>query len=244
MIQYPFQKMELDELLSNEPNPSLRWKIILDKFPHMKVAQVSSLGLTGMVILDYLDKLFIPPPVIFLDTLYHFPETLIHLENVKKYYKSDIITFTPKNISSDMEFESMFGPDLHTRDPDRYAWLTKVEPTERALSTLGVDIYITGRRRDQATSRENLPFIERDEKGRLVINLLADWTWNQVQEYIASHPDIPVNPLYKQGYTSVGDIHSTVPSFGPERSGRWPGTEKMECGMHTRRKELENKYTL
>ena len=112
--------------------------------------------------------------------------------------------------------------------------LTKVEPAARALKTLAVDVWVTGRRRSQGALRSSLPIVERQRDGRVKVNPMASWSWERVWAYIHAH-NVPYNALLDRGYKSVGDVHSTLPvgASADERSGRWVGQGKTECGMHT-----------
>jgi len=110
----------------------------------------------------------------------------------------------------------------------------KVEPARRAYSTLGVKSVITGRRASQGADRSSLQPLEVDETGLLKLNPFFAWTFAQVMEYVQAN-NVPTNKLLKEGYKSIGDWHSTSKSVNGEgeRSGRWKGTAKTECGLHT-----------
>lgn len=112
--------------------------------------------------------------------------------------------------------------------------MTKVEPTGRALKHFNVDVWITGRRRSQGDLRSTLRVLEKTKDGRIKVNPLAWWGWDMVWQYIKEH-NVPFNPLLNHGYKSIGDVHSTVVvgKEAPERSGRWSGEFRTECGMHT-----------
>jgi phosphoadenosine phosphosulfate reductase len=173
-------------------------------------------------------------PLLFLDTLDHFPETYRHYENTVKVYTSKKFhRYLPVKKREDLDL-------LFEKDSDAYAWFSKVEPLERALRELKVDAIITGRRRDQDYSRKTLELIETDSSGRFVINPLYDWTFSDVKSYLKEHPEIPLNKLHSQGYTSIGDVRTTEkPIDETERSGRWIGSNQKECGIHNRRDELK-----
>ena len=118
-----------------------------------------------------------------------------------------------------------------------------MEPLERALRELKVRAWITGRRRDQGGSRANVEVLEFDVDGRLKVNVLASWSWEDVWQYIHDNK-VPYNPLYDQSYKSIGDYHSTRPveADGDERSGRfYHQEEKTECGIHNRWKYVHLK---
>lgn len=230
-------KLDLDELNRQfaiaHPKSILTW--CLAQFPQGLI-QSSAFGASGMVILDllYRDLNPQPPiPVLFIDTLYHFPETLALVKTVQTQYGLDLKTVRPFGMDSRDEFEAIYGPKLWERDLDRYQDLTKVEPLQRGLERLDAIAWMTGRRRDQASERAKLPIFEWDKRGCLKINPLANWTYQDVWKYLVEHR-VPYNPLYDQGYTSIGDEPLTTPTLAgeSEREGRWRGSSRTECGMH------------
>jgi phosphoadenosine phosphosulfate reductase len=118
---------------------------------------------------------------------------------------------------------------LWERKPDLYLAIAKVAPLVTALG--GLDAWITGIRRDQSPTRADAPKLGWDEQHELwKANPLADWADERCWEYVRAH-GLPYNPLHDRGYDSIGDTHSTQPGVG--RSGRWAGTDKVECGIHT-----------
>jgi phosphoadenosine phosphosulfate reductase len=174
-----------------------------------------------------------PVPVIFLDTLHLFPETLDTAREAQASYQLDLHTYTAVGANSQASFAARYGERLWESDIDRFYELTKVEPLQRALNDLEAVAWITGRRRDQSEARKDLPIFERDENGRLKINPLANWTRKDIWTYTFKN-DVLYNPLHDQGYTSIGDQPLTTPTAADEdeRAGRWRGTEKTECGIH------------
>jgi len=200
--------------------------------------QTTAFGLTGLVAIDMLSKLTkSPPPLIFLDTLYHFPETYALVEKVKERYGVNVHVYKPEGCADVKVFEAKFGETLWERDESMYDFAVKVEPAQRAYQELGVRSVITGRRASQGANRANLKPLEVDTTGLLKLNPLFAWTFSDVDEYIKYH-DVPHNELLDQGYKSVGDWHSTQKSVegegdSGERAGRWAGREeKTECGLH------------
>ena len=174
-----------------------------------------------------------PVPVVFLDTLHLFPETLETAQKAKSLYGLDLHVYRAIGADSQESFAACYGENLWEQDIERFYELTKVEPLQRSLDELNVKAWITGRRRDQSEARQNLPIFERDENGRLKVNPLANWTTKDVWTYIFKH-NVPYNPLHDQGYTSIGDQPLTTPTNAgeAERAGRWRGSEKTECGIH------------
>lgn len=230
----------LNSTLNNlAPIDILRWCKIA--FPNLY--QTTAFGVSGLVTLDMLSKLQTETPslpsidAIFLDTLYHFQETLDLVEKAKARYPN--VTqhiYKPEGISTTTEFEARHGKELWSTNPDLYDWVAKVEPAQRAYADLNVAAVLTGRRRSQGAKRESLDIIEVDEAGLIKINPLASWSFKQVQDYIVEH-GVPYNELLDRGYKSIGDWHSTEPvtEGEDERAGRWKGQVKTECGIHNKR---------
>ena len=168
--------------------------------------------------------------VVFLDTGYHFPETIGTRDAVSAVYPVNLINVTPSRTVAEQDAE--LGPRLYGRNPDLCCHLRKVEPLERALA--GYDAWITGVRREETLSRRSARVVEFDEKRQKVkVNPIVAWTSEQVDEYIASN-GVLVNPLVYDGYPSIGCRTCTlrVESGADPRSGRWAGTGKTECGLH------------
>jgi len=168
--------------------------------------------------------------VLFLDTGYHFPETLGTRDAVAQVYDVRVRTVLPLLAVAEQDAEH--GPELWRRDPDACCALRKVEPLGRALE--GYDAYATGIRRDESPTRAGTPVVEWDERrGKVKVNPLARWTQDDVDAYVAEH-GILVNPLQHDGYPSIGCAPCTrrVGEGEDVRAGRWAGTPKTECGLH------------
>ena len=169
--------------------------------------------------------------VLFLDTGYHFAETIGTRDAVETVYGVRIVNARPENTVA--EQDTLLGKDLFARDPNQCCALRKVVPLQGTLS--GYDAWVTGVRRVEAPTRAGTPLITYDEKFGLVkVNPLAAWTDEDMDAYIAEH-HILVNPLVAEGYPSIGCAPCTLkPAPGADkRSGRWAGTGKIECGLHT-----------
>ncbi|TGZ78021.1 Phosphoadenosine phosphosulfate reductase thioredoxin [Ascodesmis nigricans] len=223
------------QLANLEPQEILRWCI----FTLPNLFQTTAFGLTGLVTIDMLSKLSPSQPVdlIFLDTLYHFSETLDLVERVRKQYPNvNLHVFKPSGCSTAADFESRYGEKLWETNDNYYDYVAKVEPAERAYRELEVKAVLTGRRRTQGGKRGDLDIVEVDEAGLIKINPLANWTFKQVKEYVDAN-NVPYNALLDRGYKSVGDWHSTQPvkEGEDERAGRWKGQAKSECGIHNKR---------
>jgi len=198
------------------------------------LVQTSAFNVDDIILTDILYKrLETRTPVIFLDTLYHFAETLKLVAEVKEIYNVDLRTYKTPGVDTREAFVAKFGDQLWDTDIAKFHDITKIEPLLRGLDELNSVAWITGRRRDQAVTRANMPIFELDGKGRLKINPLAAWTRKQSWAYVAEHKVI-YNPLHDQGYPSIGDepITTKVGEGEDERAGRWRGTGKTECGIH------------
>jgi len=187
----------------------------------------------GIVLLDLLRELGLRPPVIFVDTLWHFPETLELAAKARALFDMDLRIYRPEGLASELEFVDRHGPALWDRDLELYQEVTKVEPMRRALRETGSKSWISARRRDQGGDRGELPILE-ISGGRLKANPLAAWTRKEVWGHIVSG-NLPYNPLHDQGYPSIGDrpLTERADADEGERSGRWKGRGKTECGIHT-----------
>lgn len=175
--------------------------------------------------------------IIFLDTLHHFSETLALVDRVRERYPLvNFHIYKPDGVTTAKEFAQKYGDRLWETDGERYDWVAKVEPGQRAYRELQVNAVLTGRRRSQGGKRGDLDVIEIDEAGLIKVNPLANWSFQQVQEYIKAN-DVPYNDLLDSGYKSIGDWHSTQPvkQGEDERAGRWKGQQKTECGIHNPR---------
>ncbi|MEV4207614.1 phosphoadenylyl-sulfate reductase [Nocardia salmonicida] len=168
--------------------------------------------------------------VLFLDTGYHFAETMGTRDAVEAVYGVNVVNVRPE--ASVAEQDELLGKDLFSRDAAECCRLRKVVPLKRSLS--GYNAWITGIRRVEAPTRANAPLISFDEAFGLVkINPIAPWSDDEMQAYIEAN-GILVNPLVEEGYPSIGCAPCTrKPEPGSDpRSGRWAGIAKTECGLH------------
>ena len=209
-----------------DPSGIIEWAV--ETIGPRRLMVSTSFGPSGMVNLHLLAGIAPEVPVVFIDTLYHFEETLEHAASVERHYGLAIRVYRPA--ASREAFEGRHGERLWERDLDKFHELTRVRPMERALS--GVSGWITGRRRDQSASRLDMPQVESGQ--RIKVNPLAGWTLEDVWSFIRSH-DVPYNPLHDRGYASIGDEPLTSPTSPgeDERAGRWRGQDRLECGIHT-----------
>jgi phosphoadenosine phosphosulfate reductase len=169
--------------------------------------------------------------VLFLNTGYHFPETIGTRDAVAATYDVNVIDVAPA--LSVAQQDAAFGKDLWARDPDRCCAMRKVSPLNNAMRDY--DAWITGLRRDETPSRANTPVVSWDANRRKVkICPIARWTQDDVDAYVAEH-GILLNPLLMDGYDSIGCRPCTrrVEAGEDARAGRWAGSSKTECGLHT-----------
>ena len=196
-----------------------------------KACVTSSFQAEDVVVLHMVREILPSVPVLFLETGYHFPETLIYRDRMAEEWNLNLVNVMPEHTVA--EQEAQFGI-LNQSAPDRCCALRKVEPLFRALADYGV--WVTGLRRQQSKSRANLQPEENFTlpSGHTLDKLspLAEWTTRDVGLYAEAH-HIPLLPLYEQGYTRIGCAPCTSLPFDPNdpRSGRWSG-RKLECGIH------------
>jgi phosphoadenosine phosphosulfate reductase len=187
-------------------------------------------SMADAVVIDMASRIRPGVPVIFLETGYHFPETLRTRDRVARKYPVVVHSIDPKQTIAQQD--ALFGPKLHDRDPDACCNLRKVEPLRRSLEPYAA--WASGIRRDETASRRSIGVVEWDANRSMVkVNPLARWTQGDVDAYVAEH-DVVVNPLVSQGYPSIGCAPCTrrvAPGESP-RSGRWAGSGKTECGLH------------
>lgn len=219
------------ELEGKDPREILAWALA-EYAP--KLAISTAFGLEGCALIDMAVKLDRSIKVFTIDTDFLFPETHALMARLVEKYGIQLTTF--KGLVAKDEQERRHGLALYARDTDACCALRKVEPTGRAL--VGLDAWLAGLRRDQGKSRANIGILERydhDGGAPLVkINPLAAWTRKDTWTYVLAN-DVPYNPLLDQGYKSIGCWPCTAPvgEGGDERAGRWSGSEKKECGIHT-----------
>ena len=211
---------------------------VLDVNENARPCFTSSFQAEDMAVLHLLRKRIPDVPVLFLDTGYHFPQTYEYRDRLAKEWSLNLINVLP--VQTVAEQESAFGI-LNRSDPTRCCQLRKVEPLLGALEPF--DVWFTGLRREQSPTRKNLKKVELHRlptgKSLWKVSLLADWSWEQVWNYVNSNR-ISHLPQYDEGYLSIGCQPCTALPVDPNnpRSGRWGGT-KLECGIHTFSKQTE-----
>jgi phosphoadenosine phosphosulfate reductase len=209
---------QLNTQFENEPASAIiRWAV--EAFhPHLCLTA----SMTDAVLIDLATSVEPSIEVVFIDTGYHFAETMETVELVRRRYGLNLRVMTALPQSE----------ELWRVDPENCCSAVKTGQLDRAL--LGKQAWMSGLRRVEAPTRAQTPVVHRDLRGLIKVNPIATWTDLDVASYITDH-DVPVNPLVDQGYLSIGCWPCTQPvedGAGP-RSGRWAGLEKTECGLHT-----------
>jgi phosphoadenosine phosphosulfate reductase len=211
-----------DELEGAPPLEVLRWAV--DRFsPRFAITA----SMQDTVLLHMISRIDREVPVVFLDTGYHFAETIGTADAAEMVYGlNSLLRIRPK-LTVEQQDEA-FGAKLYERDPDACCRMRKVRPLETAMREY--DAWASGLRRDESDSRAAARLVEWDErKGKVKINPLVAWSQAQIDDYIAAN-GVLVNPLLSEGYGSVGCAPCTRPGSG--RDGRWAGQSKIECGLH------------
>jgi phosphoadenosine phosphosulfate reductase len=185
--------------------------------PHLALAA----SMTDAVLIDLAVKVDPAIEVVFIDTGYHFPETLETVESVRRAYGLNLRIMTVQRQDE----------PLWQADPENCCSAVKVGQLDRALS--GKAAWMSGLRRAEADSRVRAPIVARDLRGLIKVNPLAAWSDLDIKGYIDDHGVI-VNPLIDEGYPSIGCQPCTQKPTDPDdpRSGRWAGSTKTECGLH------------
>jgi len=214
-----------ERLATQPPEEILRWAS--GTFEPQIVAS-SSFQTQSIPLLHMIARACPGLPVLFLDTGFHFPETLAFRDQVVSSLGLNLRVLTC-GIARDA-FMRCYGT-LYRSDPDLCCYLNKVEPLERALA--GQKAWIAGIRRDQTAERRQTPILERRADGLYKISPLAGWSAADIDGYIRTH-DLPMHPLTHQGYPSIGCKPCTraVAAADDPRSGRWSESAKTECGIH------------
>lgn len=202
---------------------------IRDLFPG-EIALVSSFGAEAAVLLHLVAQVDKATPVLFLETGKHFDQTLAYRDLL-----ADRLGLTDlRNLRPDPRALAAAdaGGTLWFKDADACCRIRKVEPLDRALKPFAASI--SGRKRFQASTRQKLEVVEVDG-ARLKFNPLADWGPAEIEAYLVRHA-LPRHPLVAEGYPSIGCAPCTQPVADGEdaRAGRWRGSEKTECGIHSR----------
>ena len=215
------------EFETKTPQAIIQWAVDLF-WPEIALSssfQTQSVPLLHMASLIRRDIL-----IFFLDTGYHFWETLMFQEQLASHWQLNVLSLYRESRWDEFARERLRS--LPVNDPNLCCFIHKVQPMQRALKDMKA--WITGIRRDQTTVRANAQILELQEDGLLKVNPLLNWTKDNVKKYSKEHR-LPAHPLFQRGYRSIGCSPCTV-AIGvndDERAGRWAGRGKVECGLHT-----------
>jgi phosphoadenosine phosphosulfate reductase len=214
-----------------QPSDILAWA--LEKSGLEKLAIASAFQTEGTVVIHMATRIKPDVPILFLETGFQFAETLAFKQQLTERLALNVVDLVGE-YSNDRQ-EAEFGARLFESNPEMCCEINKVRPMFEALR--GLDAWVTSVRRDSSPTRANTPIVERYdlEPGNAIVkvNPMANWTKQQVWRYLSEH-DLPHNPLYDLGYSSIGCAPCTRLRFAgePERAGRWAGIAKWECGIH------------
>jgi phosphoadenosine phosphosulfate reductase len=217
-----------ERLETATPQEILQWAVARFS-PRFTMA--TAFGPEGMTILHMLAEIDPQTPIFNLDTGYQFAETLELRERIARRYGIEVEMRRPELTVE--QYEQLHGGPLYNTNPDQCCFDRKVKVLRQ--STVGMRAWMSGIRRDQSPDRAKAPIVGWDKKFNLVkISPLANWTKQDVWGLIVKE-DIPYNPLHDQGFPSIGCWPCTrrVVAGEDERAGRWSGTAKTECGLHT-----------
>ncbi len=219
---------ESQKLEAAHPQEIIRWAV--DHY-HPKLTMATAFGPEGCLILHFLAQINPEVYVFNLETGYQFPETLELRDRIAQRYGIEVKFQRPEQTVE--QFEAQHGGPLYKTNPDQCCFARKITVLRRAV--VGFHAWMSAIRRDQSPDRAQAPILGWDSKFELVkINPLANWTKKDVWGQIVQE-DIPYNPLHDQGYPSIGCWPCTrAVHFGEdERAGRWSGSAKTECGLHS-----------
>jgi phosphoadenosine phosphosulfate reductase len=216
-----------EEFERKTPQEIIQWAV--DRF-WPEIALSSSFQTQSMPLLHMVTRIKRGMPVFFLDTGYHFWETLMFREKIASEWKINVI-----DLYRDTRWDVFARQNTRTlplEDSNLCCYLHKVQPMQKALKD--IKAWISGIRRDQTAVRSRAKILEIQNNGLLKVNPLLNWSKTDVKQYLEGNA-LPQHPLYEKGYRSVGCAPCTI-AIGvddDERSGRWAGRGKVECGLHT-----------
>ncbi|MGB5696191.1 MAG: phosphoadenylyl-sulfate reductase [Polyangiales bacterium] len=221
---------------ASTPEELIEWAA--DRFGEKLIAS-TSFGATSAVMLHLVHEVAPRTPIICVDTGYLFPETYQFAEELIKRLGLDVRFYSAQ--MSPARQEALYGKLWEQGDEGvkRYLQINKVEPMQRAMRELGAEAWIAGVRAEQTEHRSGLRRIDRQD-GRVKIHPILQWTEKQMNAYMERH-DLPYHPMVDQGYRSIGDHHSTIPTTADmdPRDGRILGKTR-ECGLHLPLTEEQN----
>lgn len=206
----------------------------LDRFAGQRMVITTSFGMEGCALIDMYASHGKPLTVVYLDTMFFFPETYALRDRMAERYPH--IDFLNRGTTLTVEQQNaIHGPNLWRRDPDTCCRLRKVEPMRAVLAE--ADVWVTGLMKSQSATRATVRVVDWDWSYHVLkVSPLANWDRTKVWDYVQRH-DVPHNELHERGYPSIGCTHCTAPVPGASvtqytRLGRWVGNGKTECGLH------------
>lgn len=206
----------------------------LERFGEQRLVTTTQFGMEGCALLDMIGRTGRTIEVVYLDTMFFFPETYALRDQLADRYPNLIIVNRGTTLTPEQQ-ALLYGPELWKREPDQCCKIRKVDPMAPVMRD--VDVWLTGIRRGQSDTRAATRVVEWDWKWQVLkVSPLANWSREQVWEYVQAH-DVPYNPLHEQGYPTIGCTHCTKAVPGAKvtdysRAGRWAGQSKTECGLH------------
>ncbi len=224
-----------EEFEIRKPQEIIAWAI---KEFAPKIAMSSSFGPESGVLLHMVSRVDPNTPVLFLETGYHFPETLAYKKQLAELFGLKNVVDLKADPERRAKLVADHGGVPYEKNPDLCCEINKVEPLDAAMK--GYEAWISGIRRHQTDFRKSIRIVELYEGGMYKISPLANFTSRDAWWYLKEH-QIPQHPLYEKGYLSIGCWPCTRPiqAGDDERSGRWAGKSKKECGIHTFKKEVK-----
>jgi phosphoadenosine phosphosulfate reductase len=224
-VAEPMAALDLENAAAEE---RVRWAV--ESFG-ARLVMTTSFGIQSAVMLHLVTQTIPDIPVVFIDTGYLFPETYRHADKLTHRLKLNLKVYNPAMTAARQE--ALFGKEWEQglKGIERYNFINKVEPMERAVRELGAIAWLTGLRRAQASTRRDLKVVHRQNKITKV-HPIVDWDNRRVYQYLKEN-DLPLHPFWEQGYASVGDWHSTSKLLEgmTEEETRFGGL-KRECGLH------------
>ena len=206
----------------------------LERFADQRMVITTSFGMEGCALIDMCAEKGKHLTVVYLDTMFFFPETYTLRDRMVERYPN--LKFINRGTKlTPQEQKIRYGEELWVHNPEQCCQLRKMEPMTEVMAD--VDVWITGLMRSQSATRANIQLIEWEWRYQVLkINPLFKWDRARIWKYIQEH-DVPYNPLHEQGYPTIGCTHCTKPVPGSRpgdysRAGRWNGTDKTECGLH------------
>lgn len=216
-------------LESKKPEEIMAWAV--EEFTP-RLALTSSFGPESGVLLHMVSRIDPNVPVLFLETGYHFPETLAYKETLTGFLGLANVVELRADPEKRAAVVAEHDGIPYEKNPDLCCHVNKVEPLHRALSRY--DAWVSGIRRTQTDFRKRTRMVDAFQGGRYKISPLANFTSRDAWRYLKEH-HIPMHPLFNKGYRSIGCWPCTCPirAGEDERAGRWAGKDKKECGIHT-----------